>query len=125
MTAEALSPPNPAESLRERLIRTGEIIPADLQERIDRIKKSINKVILVGNLGRSIFSEINSILKIISRSFSVLSNTFKVLALTLAERKIQKLILSCDKCFSKFNKGFQIVRQSFFFAFKVDKRNTP
>lgn len=125
MTAEALSPPNPAESLRERLIRTGEIIPADPQERIDRIKASINKVILVGNLGRDIFSEIDSILKIVSRQFSELGKTFEVLALSLAERKILNLIHSCDKCLSKFNKSFQIVRQSFFFAFKVDKRNTP
>lgn len=125
MTAEALSPPNPAETLRERLIRTGQIIPADPQERIDRIKASINKVILVGNLGRDIFSEIDSILKIVSRQFSELGKTFEVLALSLAERKILNLIHSCDKCLSKFNKSFQIVRQSFFFAFKVDKRNTP
>jgi hypothetical protein len=125
MTAEALSPPNPVESLRERLIRTGEIIPAALQERIDKIENSINKFTLVGNLGRSFFSKINSILNIVSRSFSALSSAFKLLALNLAERKIQKLIFPCDKCFSKFNKGFQIVRQSFFFAFKVDKRNTP
>lgn len=125
MAAEALSPPNPAETLRERLIRTGQIIPADPQERIDRIKASINKVILVGNLGRDIFSEIDSILKIVSRQFSELGKTFEVLALSLAERKILNLIHSCDKCLSKFNKSFQIVRQSFFFAFKVDKRNTP
>lgn len=52
MTAEALSPPNPAESLRERLIREGSIVPemgssfepiCDV-DKISKALESLNKV---------------------------------------------------------------------------------
>ncbi|WP_211456525.1 hypothetical protein [Comamonas brasiliensis] len=125
MTAEALSPPNPAESLRERLIRKGVITPEASDEINQRAAKIVNRVILVGNLGRGFYSEINRICGIINKVFKTINKSLQNACLSLAEKKINKLILSIEGRFSKLNRGFEIVRHSFFFAFKVDKRNTP
>ena len=125
MTAEALSPPNPAESLRERLIRKGVITPKVSDEINQRAANVVNRVIILGNLGRNFYSEINRICEIFNRVFKTINKSLQNAFLSLAEKKINKLILSIEGNFSKLNKGFEIVRHSFFFAFKVDKRNTP
>lgn len=125
MTAEALSPPNPAESLRERLIRKGVITPEASDEINQRAANVVKRVILVGNLGRNLYSEINRICEILNGVFKTINKSLQNAYLSLAEKKVNKLILSFEGCFSKLNEGFEIVRHSFFFAFKVDKRNTP
>lgn len=126
MTAEALSPsPNPAESLRERLIRKGVITPEASDEVNQRAANVVNRVIIVGNLGIGFYSEINRICEIVNRVFKTINKSLQSALLSLAEKKINKLIFSFENCFLKLNEGFEIVRHSFFFAFKVDKKNTP
>lgn len=122
MTAEALSPPNPAESLRERLIREGKIVPPKLQQAVGRGLRTVDKLIIVGNLGRDFEREIKSIIEKIIKAFSVNSKFLQDAYLSLADKKINSLF---NNFIINKNYFFEIARQSFFYAFKVDKRNTP
>ena len=49
MTAEALSPPGPAQSLRERLIKEGTIVPeSSAKELRDKVREKIDLLVIVG-----------------------------------------------------------------------------
>lgn len=50
MTAEAPSPPNPMQSLRDRLIQEGSIIPKSSVEKLrDKLNKKLLPIIATGN----------------------------------------------------------------------------
>lgn len=148
MTAEALSPPNPAESLRERLIREGKIVPAmdaaaspsremTAHERLLETIKKLNEILGDNYLEkyREKFIRDNYLkaIKYFNDSFStdesevsvsnekVVANYYFALSV-----KHLKIISSALDSFKKLlSNKVAILRSGFFFAFKENMKNTP
>lgn len=149
MTAEALSPPNPAESLRERLIREGKIVPAMdssldshhiAAEEIIKLAEDLEKAcLLLENISLTkarrnyIYENYIKALRYyedlfhseesgISASHSnVVINYFYALSV-----KHLKVIDCALRDFEIFlSNKVSILRSGFFFAFKENMKNTP
>ncbi|MGV8805077.1 MAG: hypothetical protein ACWA6Y_08960 [Polaromonas sp.] len=130
ISSEALFPPKPAESLRERLIREGTIVPS---KNLDLLKQKIDKKLALFNIyklnrfGTDLFIELyNSVvgcykLSCVNGVSNLPANLYAFLLLKKIER-IKRIILN-DRVteFILFN----IYRCGFFFAFKENKKNTP
>ena len=137
MTAEALSPPSPMQSLRERLIQEGSIVPNQanpaivrnpLIELADALKEKMAQVFaVIAEAGKKsvalekylqAFKERFSGIDLVSKSgcsyYSLLSflNLHRIIEVFLKhqDNKIGDLL---------------IVRTGFFFAFKENMKNTP
>lgn len=148
MTAEALSPPNPAESLRERLIREGKIVPAQdstsspsaqmtARERLlDEIEKL--NALLGGNYLEKYREKFirDNYLKLINyfydafnindSDFSVSSEKVVIDYYFALSVKHLKIISSALNSFGKLlSNRVVILRSGFFFAFKENMKNTP
>lgn len=148
MTAEALSPPNPAESLRERLIREGKIVPAldsaaspsvklaaheRLLEEIKKLKELLGGNYLEKYRKKFIYENYLKALKYFNDSLNQNESDFygsneKVVinyyfALSI---KHLKIISTALNSFEKLLSNRVItLRSGFFFAFKENMKNTP
>lgn len=148
MTAEALSPPNPTESLREQLIREGKVVPAldsaaspsiDLTahdrifEHIKKLTELFSKNYLEKYREKFIRDNYIKALKYFGESFFTddfkLSSRGKKVAINYYFAlfiKHLKIIYSALNSFGKFlSNRVSIIRSGFFFAFKENMKNTP
>ncbi|MBB2775738.1 UNVERIFIED_ORG: hypothetical protein HNP28_001026 [Comamonas terrigena] len=146
MTAKALPPPNQTESLRERLIREGKIVPAKNESEIfnninDEIKYYLDlyevKVECVKNLRREYVQLINRVHRLaemfleeansVDNSESERKNKnlvvayLRILSLT-SLKSIDRLVFIL---FKNLSEQVAILRSGFFFAFKENMKNTP
>ncbi len=138
MTAEALSPPNPAESLREQLIREGKIVPAkctdgrnqknELIDLFDLFSDGVHCISGFSSTGKTKFYEdalrdfenlANEYLGIFSKKLSV--DLFSYLLFKKFKRFIKFL---SEEIFFKIG-SFALPREGFFYAFKENQKNTP
>jgi hypothetical protein len=136
MTAEALSPPDPMNALRDQLIQNGSVVPstnADQQrvqgigiaigstrEKVLKVIESIEKFKSISEFSRAIdrcFSGI-SISDFFQKSCCSYSDLLRFLNL---HRVLENLIKRREKSSDEAS----IVRTGFFFAFKENMRNTP
>lgn len=141
MTAEALSPPNPAESLREQLIREGKIVPAKNEsDGLNNINDQINHHIVILN---HIFfrREYDQLISRVCRQAKSFLEEADSIENSGAERKNKNLIVaylrilsltslkSINKLifilFKNLSDRVSILRSGFFFAFKENMKNTP
>lgn len=146
MTAEALSPPNPAESLRERLIREGKIVPAKNEsENFNNINDEIKHYMDLYDLKIESFKNLRSeYVQLIARAYRIaelfseeadsVENSdlesknknlvvayLRILSLT-SLKSIGRLVFILLKNLSE---QVAILRLGFFFAFKENMKNTP
>lgn len=127
MTSKTLSPSKLGESLRERLIREGTIVPSKslnlLKQKIDTELAVLKTIKLIKGVLDSYTERCISILK----GFCALEvpnlhvNLCAFLALKKIDRLKKKLLNDRKSEFSLFN----VYRCGFFFAFKENKKNTP
>ena len=137
MTAEALSPPNPMQSLRERLIQEGSIVPshenaANSQNAIgglaDAIREQLEKIYSVFLESRKKFSTLEKYIQAFEdkfHGFDSISRSgcsyFSLLGFLNLHRILDVLVKHQDKRIE----SFLFVRVGFFFAFKENMKNTP
>ncbi|MBF5005333.1 hypothetical protein [Diaphorobacter caeni] len=137
MTAEALSPPNPMQSLRERLIQEGSIVPShenaansqnSISELVDAIKGKLEKVFSVLLEAGKKFSALEKYIQAFADRFSgfdLISRSgcsyFSLLGFLNLHRILEVLVKHQDKRIG----SFLFVRAGFFFAFKENMKNTP
>lgn len=141
MTAEALSPPNPVESLREQLIREGKIVPAKNEsDALNGINDEVNHYIVFFN-NTFIRSEYTQLIARVCRQAKSLLAKADSIEDSDAERKNKNLIVaylrilsltslkSLNKLifilFKNLSGQVSILRSGFFFAFKENMKNTP
>lgn len=149
MTADALSPPNPAESLRERLIREGKIVPAmdssldslhiaaeelsKLAEDLDKVCLLLDDISLTKARRNYIYENYLKALRYYEDLFhseeseigashsNVVINYFYALSV-----KHLKVIDCALRDVERFlSNRVSILRSGFFFAFKENMKNTP
>ncbi len=148
MTVEALSPPNPAESLRERLIREGKIVPAQdsnpststemtTRERIFELIRKINESLGDDYLERNRSKFLRdhylkalryylNALNACDSDFSVSNERVVINYYFSLSAKHLKIIFSALNSFGKLlSNRVVILRSGFFFAFKENMKNTP
>ncbi len=137
MTAEAPSPPNPMQSLRERLIQEGSIIPSQenanmspnpIGDITDAIKDRLEKIFSVLSEVRKNFSSFGKTILALEEKFADFELTsrsvcsyFSLLGFLNLHRLLEVLVKHQDKR----TKSFLVVRAGFFFAFKENMKNTP
>jgi len=137
MTAEALSPPNPMQSLRERLIQEGSIVPSQenatislnpISELADAIKEKIAKVFeAIKEAGKRFAAFAKSLQAFKEKLFGIdlVSRSgcgyFSLLSYLNLHRILEVLLKHEDKRLG----NFLIARTGFFFAFKENMKNTP
>lgn len=137
MTADALSPPNPMQSLRERLIQEGSIVPshenaANSQNTIgrlaDAIREQLEKIYSVFLESRKKFSTLEKYIQAFEdkfHGFDPISRSgcsyFSLLGFLNLHRILDVLVKHQDKRIE----SFLFVRVGFFFAFKENMKNTP
>ncbi len=137
MTAEALSPPSPIQSLRERLIQEGSIVPSQsnpaivqnsFSELADVIKEKLAKFFAVTAEAEKRFSEFQKYLKSFRDIFSEIDlasksgcSYYSLLSFLNLHRILEVLLKHQDKKLG----DFIIIRTGFFFAFKENMKNTP
>lgn len=143
MTAEALSPPNPAESLRERLIREGKIIPAADSTAGSSYSRSVHLFRLVSALLESTEHQILDASSFRSRLIRAYRYINDVLDLedskddlsskpvlvdyfyALCIKHIKIILSALDNSRKCLSNKVSILRSGFFFAFKENMKNTP
>lgn len=137
MTAEALSPPDPMQSLRERLIQDGTIVPSDknvvhlkraAHEVIEFLKEKIAKTFaFFQELGQKFSAYAEAIKRYKDDFYDAYSvahlgcSYFSVLKFLNIFRSLNVLINKEQRSFNKSG----IARTGFFFAFKENMKNTP
>lgn len=140
MTAEALSPPNPMQSLRERLIKEGAIVPkSSAKELRDKVHEKINHLVIIGNklageMRRSYLEYALSVIEGRFRSLDAVYETetaekkpshFWVISFSLLINKINKDIYSLfSKSILKSN-NIIAIRCGFYSPLKENMKNTP
>lgn len=143
MTVEALSPPNLAESLRERLIREGKIIPAADSTSSGAYSPSAKLFMLVSAILQSserkesetrsikshlikIFRYVNDVLDLEDSKDDLNSKTVLVdYCYALCVKRIKIIISALDDSRKFLSNRVSILRSGFFFAFKENMKNTP
>lgn len=146
MTAEALSPPNLAESLRERLIREGKIVPAKNEsENFNNINDEIKHYMDLYDLKIESFKNLRSeYVQLIARVYRVaelFSEEADSVENSDLERKNKNLVVAYLRILSltslksigrlvfillkNLSEQVAILRSGFFFAFKENMKNTP
>lgn len=143
MTAEALSPPNPAESLRERLIRAGKIIPAADSTAGDSYSPPVKLFMLVSALLESTehkkldassfrsrliraYRYINDVLDLEDSKDDLSSKPVLVdYCYALCIKHIKIILSALDNSRKYLSNKVSILRSGFFFAFKENMKNTP
>ena len=137
MTAEALSPTNPMQSLRERLIKEGSIIPSQsnaaisqnfISELASDIKDRLERILSILSESRKRISSLGKYIKEIADKFygfDLASKSpcsyFSLLSFLNLHRILEVFIKNQDKKIG----SFLVVRFGFFFAFKENMKNTP
>lgn len=140
MTAEALSPPNPMQSLRERLIQEGSITP----EKSESTKSEANRLVLKATqdkvlavlescyLNSELNREFARFFALLEKSLGKISSVGDALnkevcnyASVLVFLNIYRLLKNLIENNNIFIKVVSVVRTGFFFAFKENMRNTP
>ena len=140
MTVQALSPPNPMQSLRERLIKEGTIVPeSSAKELIDKVREKINHLIIVSN---SLTDEIRRsciecTLSVIKGHFRSLDSEYEsgnaekkpshfwVISFSLLINKINKNICSLFSKSILKSKNLVAIRHGFYSPLKENMKNTP
>lgn len=140
MTTESLSPPNNSQTLRERLIQEGTIVPAKSTQDIrDVASEKLNDCILLceklgdGN-NRSSFHDLLSVIELQLRlvNFGYDSETnskkpifFWTLSFSLVIKNINKVLSTLLTNATLKKKNFVVSRSSFYSPFKENMKNTP
>jgi len=146
MTAEALSPPNPAESLRERLIREGKIVPAkemltityqtpseQLAEVLARLKELVEQHSLDNARKKLTQRYLLQALEYYEQAVCIRESSSKeggqkilfdyYTALSINQIKMIGYVLR--NIGKNLSNKISILRSGFFFAFKENMKNTP
>ena len=140
MTAEAPSPPNPMQSLRERLIQEGSIIPeAGVEKLRDKLNRKIIQVIAAGNdiEDKMRKSYLNYAMHVIARS--AIDSFSKYESTSLCEKLRYIWILRFSLLINKFNEfinssfsrlrvngqGAPFARCGFYSPLKENMKNAP
>lgn len=140
MTAEALSPPGPAQSLRERLIKEGTIVPeSSAKELRDKVREKIDLLfIVVGNMADEMRrSYLEYALSVFGGRFRSLDSEYESesaerkpsyfweLSFLLLINKINKEICSLFSKSILKSKNLITVRCGFYSPLKENMKNTP
>lgn len=137
MTAEAPSPPNPMQSLRERLIQEGSIVPSQANSAIsqnsinawtDVIKERMKKIFSLLSDVKKKFAAFVKCIQTFANKFSEFDfesksdcGHFRLLGILNLHRILEVLLKRQDKRI----RNSLVVRTGFFFAFKENMKNTP
>ena len=137
MTVEALSPPSPMQSLRERLIQEGSIVPSQanpaivrnpLSELADDLKEKLAKVFAAFAEVRKKFAVFQKYIQAFKENFSEIDlasksgcSYYSLLSFLNLHRILEVLLKHQDKKLGEFI----IIRTGFYFAFKENMKNTP
>lgn len=146
MKAEALSPPNLAESLRERLIREGKIVPAKNEsENFNNINDEIKYLMDLYDFkiesSKNLRPAYTQLIARVYREAELFSDEADAVENSDLERKNKNLIVTYLRIlsltslksinrlaftfFKNLSEKVSILRSGFFFAFKENMKNTP